>query len=48
MILIDGVEILTVLDGVQWSGARDICTRTLNFSFLYNPQKKTSPVIMCV
>ena len=44
MILIDGVEILTVLDGVQWSGARDICTRTFNFSFLYNPLKKDIPV----
>ena len=44
MILIDDVEILTVLDGLNWSGARDMCTRTLNFSFLYNPQKKDIPI----
>lgn len=43
MILIDGVEILTVLDGFSWSGARDICTRQLSFSFLYNPLKKDVP-----
>ena len=44
MILIDGVEILTVLDGVQWSGAKDICTRTLSFQFMYNPLKKDLPL----
>lgn len=44
MILIDGEEILTVIEGINWSGARDICTRTLSFSFLYNPLKKDIPV----
>ena len=43
MILIDDVEILTVLDGMTWSGAKDIVTRQLNFSFLYNPLKKDIP-----
>lgn len=43
MILIDGVEIKTVLDGVQWSGAKDIVTRQLSFSFLFNPLKKDIP-----
>lgn len=43
MILIDDVEILTVNDGIVWSGARDICTRQLTFSFLYNPLKKDLP-----
>lgn len=40
MILIDGVEILTVLEGLQWAGARDLGARTLNFTMLYNPLKK--------
>jgi hypothetical protein len=44
MILIDNVEIKTVLDGVQWSGAKDICSRQLVFSFLCNPLKKEIPV----
>lgn len=43
MILIDGVEIKTVLDGVQWSGAKDIVTRQLSFGFLFNPLKKDIP-----
>lgn len=43
MILIDGVEIKTVLDDVQWSGAKDIVTRQLSFSFLFNPLKKDIP-----
>ena len=43
MILVDDVEILTVNDGLVWSGARDICTRQLSFSFLYNPLKKDLP-----
>ena len=43
MILVDDVEILTVLEDMTWSGARDICTRRLNFSFLYNPLKKDIP-----
>lgn len=43
MILVDDVEILTVLEDMSWSGARDICTRQLNFSFLYNPLKKDIP-----
>lgn len=29
--------ILTVLEGLDWSGAKDMCCRTLSFSFLYNP-----------
>lgn len=44
MILIDGVEIKTILDGMTWSGARDICTRQLVFSFLCNPLKKDIPI----
>ena len=43
MILIDGVEILTVQDGFTWGGARDMCTRSLNFSILYNPLKEEIP-----
>ena len=43
MILIDGVEILTVIEGLNWSGARDKSTRTLSFSFMYNPLKKDIP-----
>ena len=44
MILIDDVEILTVLDGMTFSGAKDIVTRQLVFSFLNNPLKKEIPV----
>lgn len=29
--------ILTVLEGLSWSGAKDMGCRTLEFSFLYNP-----------
>ena len=43
MILVDDVEFLTVLEDMSWSGARDICTRQLNFSFLYNPLKPDVP-----
>lgn len=43
MILIDGEEILTTLEGISWSGAKDICTRTLTFSLLYNPLKDDIP-----
>lgn len=43
MIKIDDVEILTVLEDMTWSGAEDICTRNLSFSFLYNPLKKDIP-----
>lgn len=44
MILIDDVEIKTVLDGMSWQGAKDIVTRQLNFSYLCNPLKKEIPV----
>lgn len=43
MILIDGVEILTVEEGLTWSGARDVGSRQLTFSFLYNPLVKDLP-----
>lgn len=35
--------ILTVLEGLNWSGAKDIGCRTLSFSFLYNPLVKDLP-----
>lgn len=35
--------ILTVQDGLSWSGAKDIGCRTLEFSFLYNPLVKDIP-----
>ncbi len=35
--------ILTVLKGLNWSGAKDMGCRTLNFSFLYNPLVKDIP-----
>jgi hypothetical protein len=44
MILIDNTEILTVLDGMTFSGAKDIITRQLVFSFLCNPLKKEIPL----
>jgi len=44
MILIDDVEILTVLDGMTFSGAKDVITRQLSFSFLCNPLKKEIPL----
>ena len=44
MILIDDVEIKTILDGMNWSGAKDIVTRQLSFSFLNNPLKKEIPL----
>lgn len=37
MIKINNVEILTVLDGMTWSGAKDQGPRSLNFQFLYKP-----------
>ena len=47
MILINGVEILTVLDDMTWEGAKDIVTRSLSFSFLYNPQVEDMPRYNC-
>lgn len=47
MILINGVEVLTVLDGITWEGAKDIVTRSLFFSFLYNPQVEDMPRYNC-
>ena len=47
MILIDGVEILTVLDDIIWSGAKDMACRSLSFSFLHNPLKEDIPVYKC-
>jgi hypothetical protein len=44
MILIDNVEIKTVLDGMTFSGAKDIVSRQLAFSFLCNPLKKEIPL----
>lgn len=44
MILIDDVEIKTVLDGMSWTGAKDVCSRQLNFTYLSNPLKKEIPV----
>ena len=44
MILIDDVEIKTVLDGMTFSGAKDVVTRQLSFSFLCNPLKKEIPL----
>lgn len=44
MILIDGVEIKTVLEGASWSGEKDACTRTLEFSFMFNPLKPDIPL----
>lgn len=44
MILIDNVEIKTVIDGMTWSGAKDVCSRQLAFSFLCNPLKKEIPL----
>ncbi|MCM1339784.1 MAG: hypothetical protein NC191_08945 [Muribaculaceae bacterium] len=35
--------ILTVQEGMTWSGAKDIGCRTLEFSFLYNPLAKDIP-----
>lgn len=43
MIKINDQEILTVLDGMSWNGAKDICSRTLQFQFLYNPINKDIP-----
>jgi hypothetical protein len=47
MILINGVKILTVLDDMTWEGAKDIVTRSLSFSFLYNPQVEDMPRYNC-
>ena len=44
MITINDVEIKTVLDGMTWSGAKDMCCRTLTFSFLHCPFDKNIPV----
>lgn len=43
MIKINDIEILTVLDGMIWSGSKDNAVRNLNFQFLYNPLKKDIP-----
>lgn len=48
MILINGVEILTIEDdSITWEGAKDTVTRTLSFSFLYNPQVEDMPRHQC-
>lgn len=48
MILINGVEILTIEDdSITWEGAKDTVTRTLSFSFLYNPQVEDMPRYQC-
>lgn len=47
MILINGIEILTILDDMTWEGAKDIVTRSLSFSFLYNPQVEDMPRYNC-
>ncbi len=47
MILINGVEILTVLDDMTWEGAKDIVTRSISFSFLYNPLVEDMPRYNC-
>lgn len=41
----EGIEqiILTVQEGLSWSGAKDIGCRTLEFGFLYNPLIKDIP-----
>jgi hypothetical protein len=43
MILIDGVEIITIEDGLTFNGAKDTVTRSLSFSFLYNPMREDIP-----
>lgn len=43
MILINGVEIKTVEDNFSFSGAKDIATRSLDFSFIYNPLRDDIP-----
>lgn len=43
MILIDGVEIKTIEDGLTFNGAKDTVTRSLSFSFLYNPMREDIP-----
>lgn len=48
MILINGIEILTIIDdSLTWEGAKDTVTRTLSFSFLYNPQVEDMPRYNC-
>lgn len=48
MILINGIEILTIVDdSLTWEGAKDTVTRTLSFSFLYNPQVEDMPRYNC-
>lgn len=47
MILINGIEILTIIDEISWEGAKDIVTRSLSFSFLYNPQVEDMPRYNC-
>lgn len=43
MIKINDIEILTVGDGLIWSGSKDTVARTLSFNFLYVPQDKSMP-----
>lgn len=43
MLKINEQEILTVIEGLTWSGAKDAISRELSFSFLYNPQKPDIP-----
>lgn len=47
MILINGTEILTITDGVSWSGGKDTIPRSLAFDFVYNPQVKDMPSYKC-
>lgn len=43
MIKINGVEILTVLDGMTWSGSKEEGPRALSFEFLYKPLNEDVP-----
>lgn len=43
MIKINNIEILTVEDGMNWNGAKDMVSRTLDFNVIYNPLNKDLP-----
>lgn len=43
MIKINGVEILTILDGMTWSGSKEEGPRSLSFDFLYKPLNEDVP-----
>lgn len=43
MIKINDQIIETVIDGINWAGAKDTVARTLDFSFLYQPMDKNLP-----